>query len=62
MLKSLVESKCINIERLLVLSAKELKIDGNELSYFAAYLYFNGSRDQDSNATDDSKLFDVDKS
>ena len=30
MLKSLVESKCINIERLLVLSAKELKIDGNE--------------------------------
>lgn len=30
MLKNLMESKCINVERLLVLKAKELKIDGNE--------------------------------
>lgn len=30
MLKSLVSSKCINIERLLVLKAKEMKLDGNE--------------------------------
>lgn len=30
MLKSLMESKCINVERLLVLKAKDLKIDGNE--------------------------------
>lgn len=30
MLRSLVESKCINIERLLILKAKELGIDGNE--------------------------------
>ena len=44
MLKSLVESKCINIERLLVLSAKELKIDGNECHILLLILYFNGSR------------------
>lgn len=30
MLKSLVSSKCINFERLLVLKAKELGLDGNE--------------------------------
>lgn len=30
MLKSLVSSKCINFERLLVLKAKELRLDGNE--------------------------------
>lgn len=30
MLKNLVESKCINIERLLILRAKELNISGNE--------------------------------
>ena len=30
MLKNLMECKCINIERLLVLKARELEIDGNE--------------------------------